>query len=97
MMMEGAELSEMSLHLYQTVWCRSILEQFSVFNNTAVYSSTALEPIIFVASLVHEWYKPKIAPSLSITLRHVGGVEVQFHSFLTSALDGDEWPVSCYG
>jgi len=23
-----------------------------------------------------------------------GGVEVEFHSFLTSALDGDEWSVS---
>jgi hypothetical protein len=26
--------------------------------------------------------------------RHIGGVEVQLHTFLTSALDGGEWPAS---
>jgi hypothetical protein len=32
---------------------------------------------------------------LCIPWRHTGGTEVQLHSFLTSALDGGEWPTSC--
>jgi len=30
-------------------------------------------------------------------LRHIGGVEVQLHAFLTAALAGGEWPVSILG
>jgi hypothetical protein len=31
------------------------------------------------------------------SLRHIGGVEVQLHAFLTSALGRGEWSVSCPG
>jgi hypothetical protein len=35
--------------------------------------------------------------SLSTPRRHIGEVEVQLHSFLTSALDGGEWSSSSPG
>jgi hypothetical protein len=35
--------------------------------------------------------------SLSILLGHISGVEVLFHSFLTSAVDGGEWLTSRFG
>jgi hypothetical protein len=31
------------------------------------------------------------------TLKMYGGVEVQFHAFLTSALEEGEWSASCSG
>jgi hypothetical protein len=31
------------------------------------------------------------------TIKKYWGVEVQIHTFLTSALDGGEWPASCPG
>jgi hypothetical protein len=30
-------------------------------------------------------------------MKRIGGMEVQLHTFLTSALDGSEWSVSCPG
>jgi hypothetical protein len=36
----------------------------------------------------------KVKFSLSTPLRHIGGVEVWLHSFLTSELDGGEWLTS---
>jgi hypothetical protein len=35
--------------------------------------------------------------SLTTPWRHIGGTEVQLHSFLTSALDGGEWSTSRSG
>ena len=40
-----------------------------------------------------KWVKVKFP--LSTSWRHIGGVEVWLHSFLTSALAGSEWSVSC--
>jgi hypothetical protein len=49
----------------------------------------------------HEWTKVKAKWSLCVTKYHVMetyvGVEVQFHTFLTSALDGGEWSASRTG
>jgi len=39
----------------------------------------------------------KVDPVLWLSttpLRHIGGVEIQLHAFLTSALDGGEWSAS---
>jgi len=33
----------------------------------------------------------------TISLRHIGRVEAYLHAFLTLALDGGEWMVSCPG
>lgn len=35
--------------------------------------------------------------SLSTPRKHTRGAEVQVHSFLTLALEGDEWSTSCPG
>jgi hypothetical protein len=42
-----------------------------------------------------QWVKVKL--SLYAPWRHIEGVEVQLHSFVTSALDRDEWSVSHHG
>jgi len=42
-------------------------------------------------TVMQGWNLKKAELSLSTAWRHTGGVEVQLHSFLTSALDGGEW------
>jgi len=39
------------------------------------------------------WENPNVS-SLSAPRRRIGAAEVQLHSFLTSALDTDEWSTS---